>query len=108
MSVLVDLSFEDQKIRAYVYEMYEAWFAADIARVLGYRKTDDMTKLISSSEGGTLLVQTDFGEQKIAVIGTFGIFSVINRRQEPEIKRFKTWVMSMLISMHRRIEGSPA
>ena len=108
MSVLVDLSFEDQQVRAYVYEMYEVWFASDIAKVLGYHKTNDMTKLIGSDEVGTLLLQTDFGEQKIAVISTFGIFSVINRRQEPEIKRFKTWVMRMLIFMHRRIEGSPA
>jgi prophage antirepressor-like protein len=88
------------------------WVAKDICNILGYQKTQDMTKWLDEDE--TLnLKEILKGEQKAplqklnmrydtALINESGLYSAIFRSNKPEAKKFKKWVTSEVLPTIRK------
>lgn len=84
----------------------EPWFVAtDVAKVLGYRDSDRITRRLSDDEKGTRLVGTLGGEQKLIVITEAGLFNAILRSKVPEAKRFQRWVTHEVLPAIRKDGG---
>ncbi|MFR0558917.1 phage antirepressor [Pseudoscardovia radai] len=90
----------------------EPWFvASDIAKILGYRDAEKMTRTLDADEKGTQKVGTPGGIQTMTVISESGAYSVILKRKAdyaktPElrdgIKTFQRWVTHDVLPSIRR------
>lgn len=84
----------------------EPWFvAADIAKALGYRDAEKMTRRLDSDEKGTRSVGTPGGAQKMSVITEAGMYSAILGSQVEGARRFKRWVTHEVLPALRRDGG---
>lgn len=93
-------------IRALRDENGEPWFvASDIAKALGYRDAEKMTRRLDDDEKGTRLVGTHGGEQRMTVITEAGMYSAILGSKVDGAKRFKRWVTHDVLPAIRRDGG---
>lgn len=84
----------------------DLWFAAtDVAKVLGYRDSERITRRLSEDEKGTRSVGTLGGVQRLVVISEAGLFSAILRSKVPEAKAFQRWVTHEVLPSIRRDGG---
>jgi anti-repressor protein len=84
----------------------EPWFvASDIAKALGYRDAEKMTRRLDDDEKGTRLVGTPGGEQQMTVITEAGMYSAILGSKVEGAKRFKRWVTHEVLPAIRRDGG---
>lgn len=84
----------------------EPWFvASDIAKALGYRDAEKMTRRLDDDEKGTRLVGTHGGEQQMTVITEAGMYSAILGSKVEGAKRFKRWVTHEVLPAIRRDGG---
>ncbi len=89
-----------------VMEDGEPWFvASDIAKALGYRDAEKMTRRLDDDEKGTRSVGTPGGAQQMTVITEAGMYSAILGSQVPNAKRFKRWVTHEVLPAIRRDGG---
>lgn len=90
-------------IRAMRGEDGEPWFvASDIAKALGYRDAEKMTRRLDDDEKGTRSVGTHGGEQQMTVITEAGMYSAILGSKVEGAKRFKRWVTHEVLPALRR------
>ena len=90
-------------IRAMRGEDGEPWFvASDIAKALGYRDAEKMTRRLDDDEKGTRSVGTPGGEQQMTVITEAGMYSAILGSKVDGAKRFKRWVTHEVLPALRR------
>lgn len=81
----------------------EPWFvASDVAKALGYRDANEMTRLLDDDEKDTQSVRTLGGEQKMIIISESGLYSAILRSKKEEAKAFKKWVTSEVLPSIRK------
>ena len=93
-------------IRALRDENGEPWFvASDIAKALGYRDAEKMTRRLDDDEKGTRSVGTPGGEQRMTVITEAGMYSAILGSKVDGAKRFKRWVTHNVLPAIRRDGG---
>lgn len=79
------------------------WFLAkDIATILEYRTSNDMTRILDDDEKDTQIVRTLGGEQEMVVINESGLYSAILKSRKPEAKQFKKWVTSEVLPTIRK------
>ena len=84
----------------------EPWFVAkDIAKALGYRDADKVTRRLDADEKGTRLVGTLGGNQKMAVINESGLYNAILGSKIESAKAFKRWVTHEVLPSIRRDGG---
>lgn len=84
----------------------EPWFvASDIAKALGYRDAEKMTRRLDDDEKGTRSVGTPGGEQRMTVITEAGMYSAILGSKVDGAKRFKRWVTHDVLPAIRRDGG---
>ena len=90
-------------IRAMRGEDGEPWFvASDIAKALGYRDAEKMTRRLDDDEKGTRSVGTPGGKQQMTVITEAGMYSAVLDSKVVGAKRFKRWVTHEVLPALRR------
>lgn len=90
-------------IRVIKNEDNEPWFvASDIAKALGYRDAEKMTRRLDDDEKGTRSVGTHGGDQQMTVITEAGMYSAILGSKVEGAKRFKRWVTHEVLPALRR------
>lgn len=103
---IVPQTFENSEfgaIRAIRDANGEPWFvASDIAKALGYRDAEKMTRRLDDDEKGTRSVGTPGGEQQMTVITEAGMYSAILGSKVEGAKRFKRWVTHEVLPALRR------
>ena len=81
----------------------EPWFVAtDLAKTLGYRDAEKMTRLLDDDHKGTHIVGTPSGDQELTVISEAGMYRAIMRSQRAEAKAFERWVVGDVLPSIRR------
>lgn len=89
------------------------WFSAgDVARSIGHRDANTLTRLLKDKEKGTRIVRTPGGEQVISVISEAGLYRAVMLRQtagsklapatRDRIERFQDWVTGEVLPQIRR------
>lgn len=81
----------------------EPWFvASDVAKTLGYRDAEKMTRRLDKDEKGTRSVGTPGGEQRMSVISEAGLYSAVLGSKVPGARDFKRWVTHEVLPAIRR------
>ncbi|MEM9424772.1 MAG: Bro-N domain-containing protein, partial [Spirochaetota bacterium] len=81
----------------------EPWFVAkDVAEILGYSSTKDMTRLLDGDEKEGQILPTLGGNQEMTLINEAGLYSAILRSTKAEAKAFKRWVTHEVLPSIRR------
>lgn len=81
----------------------EPYFVAkDVAMILGYKKTNDMTKRLDEDEKGATICRTPGGKQKLAVISESGLYHAIFLSRLDAAKEFRRWVTSEVLPAIRK------
>lgn len=84
----------------------EPWFVAgDIASILNYRSSNDMTRILDEDEKGTHYVSTPGGKQHMTIINESGLYSCILKSTKPQAKLFRKWVTSEVLPSIRKNGG---
>lgn len=99
-------STEFCSIRAFNDEDGEPWFvASDIAKTLGYRDAEKMTRRLDEDEKGTRSVGTPGGVQQMTVITEAGLYTAILCSKVEGAQRFKRWVTHEVLPSIRKHGG---
>lgn len=107
---LTVFAFESSAVRTIMLDG-EPWFVAtDIARILGYRDAEKMTRMLDDDERGTHLVgipsknqHGEFNYQvEMTIISESGLYSCILRSNRQEAKRFRKWVTAEVLPQIRK------
>lgn len=81
----------------------EPWFVAtDVAKALGYRDAEKMTRRLDEDEKGTRSVGTPGGEQRISIISEAGLYNAVLGSKVPGARDFKRWVTHEVLPAIRR------
>lgn len=81
----------------------DPWFvASDVAKALGYNKTDHMLRLLDIDEKGALIVGTLGGPQEMAVINESGLNNAIFSSRKPEARAYRKWVTGEVLPSIRK------
>ena len=100
---LIQHAFHGQAVRVITDEHDEPWFVAtDVARILGYRDAEKMTRRLDPDERGTRSVGTPGGIQSVTVITEPGLYGAVLGSQVPGARDFKRWVKHELLPEIRR------
>lgn len=84
----------------------EAWFiASEVAAMLGYRDSYNMTRILDNDEKGTHNVSTLGGNQDVSVINESGFYHAAFKSRKPEVKPFRKWVTSEVLPAIRKTGG---
>lgn len=91
-TILTPFHYGDEQVRTYE-EDGEIWFiATDVARVLGYRDAEKMTRNLHAYEVGTHIVGTRAGSRSMSVINLGGLFHALNAARVEAAEPFQRWV----------------
>lgn len=84
----------------------EAWFiASEVAAMLDYRDSYNMTRILDNDEKGTHNVSTLGGNQDVSVINESGFYHAAFKSRKPEVKPFRKWVTSEVLPTIRKTGG---
>ena len=99
-------SAEFGALRVVQDEQGEPWFvASDIAKALGYRDANNLTRRLDDDEKGTRSVSTPSGNQLMNIINEAGLYSAILGSKVPSAKVFKRWVTHEVLPSIRKDGG---
>ena len=99
--IIRPFDFEGQQVRTLTENDSTLFVASDIAKLLGYRDAEKLTRSLDHDEKGTRQVGTPSGTQNMTVLTEPGLFKAINTREvayvnDPEakdfVRRFQRWV----------------
>lgn len=94
--------FNGSQVRV-VTQNCEPWFVAkDVADILGYVKTEAMTRRLDDDEKDTTICSTLGGEQSLIIINEFGLYNAILGSTKKESKEFKRWVTHEVLPAIRK------
>ena len=86
----------------------EWWAVAkDVAKALGYRDAEKMTRSLDPEEKDTHIVGTPGGKQKMTIVSETGIYEAVFHSRREEVKEFKRWVKRILKELRQQtgLEG---
>lgn len=92
-------------VRIVIDDQNNPWFiASDVAKILGYRDSFNMTRIINDSrDKGTLNVSTPGGQQNMTIINESGLYNAIFSSRLPAAIEFKHWVTSEVLPTMRKL-----
>lgn len=109
MDNLLSFSFAEQSVRVIERDDGPWWIAADLAEILGYRDTYDLTRNLDDDEKGTHNVRPLYsgntphgGPQEMTIISESGLYNAIFRSRRPEARAFRRWVTGTVLPQIRR------
>lgn len=81
----------------------EPWFvASDVAKILGYRAANDLTRRLDDDEKGTRSVRTPGGIQEMTVISESGLYAAVLGSKVEAAQPFKRWVTREVLPTIRK------
>lgn len=87
----------------------EIWFcASDVAKCLGDREANRITRILDDEDRSTHIVGTAFGEKEMTFISESGLYEVIlskkpkSEEKRNHIKQFKKWITKEVIPTLRK------
>lgn len=89
-------------VRTVIKDEEPFFLAKDVAQILGYKKTNDMTKRLDEDEKGATICRTLGGNQKFAIITESGLYHAIFMSRMEEAKTFRRWVTEEVLPAIRR------
>lgn len=99
-----EFDFDGYAVRTVIDEDSEVWFVAkDVADILGYAKTNNMTERLDDEEKRTLYIAASQNNQTL--INESGLYNAVMGSQKEEAKRFKRWVTSEVLPSIRKTGG---
>ncbi|WP_127214213.1 BRO-N domain-containing protein [Neisseria meningitidis] len=105
MFYIPDFNFNQNAIQV-INKNGEAWFiASEVAAMLGYRDSYNMTRILDNDEKGTHNVSTLGGNQDVSVINESGFYHAAFKSRKPEVKPFRKWVTSEVLPTIRKTGG---
>jgi len=113
-STVAPLEFEGNKVRAIADGDEAVFVASDIAKILGYRDAEKLTRTLDDDEKDTRQVGTLGGLQNMTVLTEEGLYRAILNREaayvkDPEaqafVKRFQRWVTHEVLPQIRKTGG---
>ncbi len=108
MSDLTIFAYESSAVRTVIQDG-EPWFVAtDIAKVLGYRDAEKMTRILEDDEKGTHIMSTLGGDQELSIISESGLYAAIFKSRREEAKKFRKWVTAEVLPSIRKTGGYTA
>lgn len=106
MNEVIPFTYEDTSVRTVIGSDGEPWFvASDIAKILGYRMSSDMTRRLDEDEKGTRSVRTLGGTQEMTVVTESGLYSAILGSKVEGARQFKRWVTHEVLPSIRKRGG---
>ena len=104
LTVVKDFDFDGHAIRTMSDGVGEVWFVAkDVAEVLGYAETANMTKRLDEDEKQTRFDGRNHSNQTL--INESGLYNAVMGSQRQEARRFKKWVTSEVLPAIRKTGG---
>ena len=101
-SEVSSFNFGGMSLRALLVDG-EPWFIAqDVANMLGYRDSYNLTRRLDEDEKGTHSVSTPGGVQDMTIISESGMYVAILGSQIDGAKAFKKWVTSDVLPAIRK------
>lgn len=101
---LNEFDFDGTPVRTVVEDDSEVWFVAkDVADILGYAKTSNMTERLDDEDKKTLYIAASQNNQTL--INESGLYTAVMGSQKEEAKRFKKWVTSEVLPSIRKTGG---
>ena len=104
--------FKGHEVRVTVDEQGESrWVASDVAKVLGYREAEWMTRHLDSDEVSQEKVPSDPTQNRTSqvrrmnVITESGLYTAIIKSERPEAKDFRRWVTREVLPSIRKHGG---
>lgn len=98
-----EFSYSDNnKLNAIIINGQLWFFAKNVSSILGFKKTNDATRLLDDDEKGAYKVRTLGGKQSVSLINESGLYNLIFRSNKPEAKSFRKWVTSEVLPALRR------
>ncbi|MFD2792542.1 phage antirepressor KilAC domain-containing protein [Promicromonospora vindobonensis] len=103
---LTPFTFDGNAVRVITDEHGEPRFvASDVAKILGYRDAEKMTRRLPVEDRGTRSVGTPGGEQDMTVITEPGLYIAIFGSQVEGAERFKRWIATEVLPAIRKTGG---
>jgi len=81
------------------------FIAKEVANILGYDKTSNLTRRLCDDEKDAHLMSTLGGEQEKIIINESGLYNAIFGSKKPEAIKFKKWVTSEILPSIRKHGG---
>ena len=79
------------------------WFVGvDVAKILGFKQANDMTKRLDEDEKGRTISPTLRGNQRVQIINESGLYHAIFISRKKEAKAFRRWVTSEVLPAIRK------
>lgn len=100
--------FKGNDVRVILAEDGEPrWVASDVAKVLGYRDAEKMTRNIRDRHKGTHIVGTSqvnggFSARKMTVVNEAGLYAAILKSRVPAALEFQDWVTDEVLPSIRK------
>lgn len=98
--------FKGREVRVMLDDQGESrWVASDVAKALGYRDAERMTRMIDEEDKGYSKVGTLGGEQVMTVINESGLYTALFRSNLEDVKPFRRWVTDEVLPSIRKHGG---
>lgn len=102
MTALDIFTYSGQQVRTVLVDGEPWFFAGDVARILGYRDTHNLTRRLDDDDKGTHSVSTPGGTQSLITISEAGMFDAILRSDIEGARKFKRWLTHEVLPEIRR------
>ena len=94
------------QVRCFMTEDGKVFFlASDVAKGLGFRDANSMTRTLDDDEKGTQIVRTPGGEQQMTVITESGFYNATMKSRVEKAKEFRRWVTKEVLPQIARTGG---
>lgn len=94
------------QVRCFMTDDGRVFFlASDVAKGLGFRDANSMTRTLDDDEKGTQIVRTPGGEQKMTVINESGFYHAALKSRVEKAKEFRRWVTKVVLPQIARTGG---
>lgn len=103
---LNEFDFDGYAVRTIIDEYSEVWFVAkDVADILGYAETSNMTERLDDDEKRKQTLQNGRNYTNQTLINESGLYNAVMGSQKTEAKSFKKWVTSEVLPSIRKTGG---
>lgn len=105
MTALTPFDFNGQQVRTVLVDGEPGFVASDVAKILGYRDAEKMTRRLDDEDRGTRSVGTPSGVQQMTVISEPGLYAAVLGSKVPGAREFKRWVTHEVLPAIRKHGG---
>ena len=96
-------NFESNEVRTFVDAAGEPWWvAADVCRSINLRNVTEATRPLEAENKGFKIFETPGGKQSLTTVNEPGLYQMIFRSSKEEAKRFRRWVMAVVLPTIRK------